>query len=183
MTSSVENSDLRSPMPWRMVGWGGAATLLVVPLVCGFAWTAFDYLFAAAMLGLVGGAFEFAVRRSGNAWYRGGVAAAILTAFLLVWINGAVGIIGSEDNPANLLFFGVIAVAIAGALVARFQAQGMARAMPVAAALQALIGLWVILKGTGYAEPLGPLGLLVLIEGFAGVWLMSAWMFRRAARS
>ena len=51
---------------------------------------------------------------------------AALGAFFLVWVNGAVGIIGNEENQANLLFFGVLAVAVVGSLIARFRAKGMA---------------------------------------------------------
>lgn len=43
-------------------------------------------------------------------------------------MNGAVGIVGSEDNPANLMYGGVLAVGIVGAVIARFRAEGMARA-------------------------------------------------------
>ena len=38
---------------------------------------------------------------TGNSAYRAAVGVAIAAAFILVWMNLAVGIIGSEDNPAN----------------------------------------------------------------------------------
>jgi hypothetical protein len=44
-------------------------------------------------------------------------------------MNLAVGIIGSEDNPANLMYGGVLAVGIIGAIIARFEPHGMARAL------------------------------------------------------
>jgi hypothetical protein len=134
------------------------------------------------MFGIVGGTFELAVCASGNRAYRGGAAAALATAFLLVWINLAVGIIGNENNPVNLMFFGVIAAAIVGAIVARFEAAGMARAMMVAGAIQALIGIGVFALGVGASEPPGAFGLLILIEFFAVGWFVSAWLFRKAAR-
>ena len=37
---------------------------------------------------------------------------AIVAAFLLIWINLAVGINGSEDNPANLMYGGVLTVGV-----------------------------------------------------------------------
>jgi hypothetical protein len=168
-------------IPWRWIGWSIPVLLLLIPLLADAPWTASDFVVAGTIFAIVGGAFELAVRTSGDRFYRAGAAVALGTAFLLVWINLAVGIIGNEDNPLNLMFFGVILIAIAGAIIARFQARGMAVAMTVAAALQALIGIVVFALDIGAAEPPGALGLLALIEGLAALWLLSAWLFRKAA--
>jgi hypothetical protein len=183
MASHANGMKNGGRFPWRLVGWAIPCALLCVPLIAHFPWTLSDYVFAATMFGLVGGGLELAVRASGNRAYRAAAAVALGTSFLLVWINLAVGIIGNDDNPANLMFFAVIAVAFIGAIVARFDAAGMARAMMIAAAIQALIGAGVMIKGLGFMEPPGPLGLFVLIECFAGLWLLSAWLFRKAAQS
>jgi hypothetical protein len=168
-------------IPWRPIGWAVPLTLLTTPWLARWPWTASDFIVAAAMFAIVGGTFELAVRASGSAAYRGGAAVALATAFLMTWINLAVGIIGNEDNALNLMFFGVIAVALVAAIVARFEAAGMARAMAVAAAVQAAIGIGVFAFSAGASEPPGPFGLLLLIEFFAGMWLVSAWLFRKAA--
>jgi hypothetical protein len=170
-------------VPWRLVGWAISIGLLTIPWLARWPWTASDFIVAAAMFAIVGGSFELAVRTSGSIYYRLGAAVALATAFLLVWINLAVGIIGSEDNPLNLLFFGVIAVALGGSVAARFRAAGMALAMTIAAAMQALIGLAVFVLGLSASEPPGAGGVLVLIEVFALPWLLSAWFFRTAARN
>jgi len=47
--------------------------------------------------------------------------------------TGAVGIIGSEQEDADLLFGAVILVGLGGAIAARFRAARMARAMIAAA--------------------------------------------------
>ena len=47
------------------------------------------------------------------------VAVAVGAAFLMTWANLAVGIIGNEGNPAHLMFFGVVAIGLCGAAVAR----------------------------------------------------------------
>src|SRR5688572_8042949 len=60
--------------------------------------------------------------------YRFAVGVALAAALFLVWMNLAVGLIGTEDNPANLLYGGVLAVGIIGAIIARFRPHGMARA-------------------------------------------------------
>jgi hypothetical protein len=154
----------------------------MIPLAAHWPWTLSDFIFAGAMFAIVGGLFELAVRASGSWAYRGGAALALLAGFLLVWINGAVGIIGNEDNPSNLMFFGVIAAALLGAIIGRFSAGGMARAMTVAAAINAVIGIGVFVAGAGATEPPGRLGLLLLIETFALMWLLSGWLFSKAAR-
>lgn len=169
--------------PWRIIGWAIPIALLTIPWLARWPWTASDFIVAAVIFAIVGGTFELAVRASGNSSYRLGAAAAIGTAFLLVWINLAVGIIGSENNPLNLMFFGVILAALAGGIAGRFKADRMARAMCVAAALQGLIGFGVFALDAGATEPPGRFGLLLLIEFFAGTWLVSAWLFRKAAQA
>ena len=170
-------------IPWRLIGWAVPVGLLTAPLLAGWPWSPADFIVAGAIFAIVGGTLELAVRASGNVWYRAGAAIALAAAFLLVWINLAVGIIGSEDNPLNLMFFGAIAAAVIGSIVAQFKARGMALAMTVAAAIQALIGIGVFMLDLGAAEPPGAFGLLGLIEFFAVLWLLSAWCFRRAARA
>ncbi len=102
---------------------------------------------------------------------------ALAAAFILVWVNGAVGIIGSEDNDANLMYYGVLAVGLIGTFVARFQPRGMALfAMALAQALVAVIAL---IAGLGSPWS-GPLEILVLNGFFVALFVGSAWLFRRA---
>jgi hypothetical protein len=169
----------RRANPWRIGAWSIAGLLLLLPAVAmrfdsGVNWTAFDFLFAAGMIAIVGGAFELAVRTTRNSAYRGAVGAALAAGFLIVWATGAVGMIGDEGDAYNLLFFGVILVALGGAALARFHARGMAWAMAVAAASHVAVSL------VGMA--LDPRGGLVS-AAFGGLWLLSAALFRRAARS
>ena len=101
---------------------------------------------------------------------------------LLVWINGAVGIIGDEGNPANLMYFGVIGAALVGALVARFEARAMSRAMAVATGCMLLVTMIAFAGGLGATEPPGRGGILALNLFFALLWGSSAWMFRKTAQ-
>lgn len=163
---------------WRIIGWSIAAGLILLPLVAmrftsEVNWTVSDFLFALLLIGSVGLAYELAVRVTSNIAYRAGIGAALAGAFLLIWVNGAVGMIGSEANPYNLLFGGVILIALAGAIVARFQARGMVWAMGAAAVAQAVIGL------VGLAsDPLGG----TLSTAMAAIWVLAALLFQRAAR-
>lgn len=170
--------------PWRFAGWGTAALLLLVPLVAmqfteEVNWTASDFAFAAGVFGSVGLGLELAVR-NGNAAYRMAAGVALAVAFLLVWINGAVGIIGSEQEDANMLFGGVIAVAVLGASIARFRPAGMARAMAAAALAQLLVppiaSAFVAGASAWAPEVLASTAVAV------AMWLLSAWLFAKAAR-
>jgi hypothetical protein len=173
MVASIVNGDGRRG-GWRAIGWGAAAILLLLPYAANAPWTVFDYVFAAALLGSLGLVLELVVRKSRNLAFRFGAAVAVIAAVLTVWINGAVGMIGSEDNPYNLLFLGVPPIALMGAFIARFRPAGMSRAMAVAAAVQGAfgaVGMVADLRG----------GIFSLT--FAGLWLLAAFLFRNAAQS
>lgn len=171
----------------RLIGWGGAAVLLVLPLIAmrfttEVNWTLSDFLVMGALLGGAGVVLELATRRSDSLYYRFAATLAVAACFLLVWVNGAVGLLGDEGNPANLMFLGVIAVAIIGAVAVRATAAGMARVTMAAAAAQVLAG--IVGFSAGWASP-GAQGMYEVVMGtamFAAMWLGSALLFRRAAR-
>lgn len=138
-------------------------------------WSGFDFLVFAIMLGTACAAVELAVRLSGHHRYRLGATLTIAGGFLMVWANLAVGIIGSEDNPQNLLFFVILMVGVIGALFTRFTAQGLARTLRVMAVAQLLVGLgaWVL----DWAF------LPVFTLFYVTLWLIAAKLFEEAAES
>lgn len=145
-------------------------------------WDAADFVVIGAMLFGACGAYELAARMTRNLAYRAAVGFAVVTAFTLIWINLAVGIIGAEDNPANLMYGAVLAVGILGAIIVRFQPDGMARALAATALAQALVGAIALIAGLGSAGANWPGPIVVLTGFFAASWLVSAWLFRKAAR-
>lgn len=172
--------------PWRIIGWGGAAALLLTPLVAmqftnEVDWSLSDFVVMGAMMLAVGIPLELAARSSASIAYRLGAAVALITGFLLVWVNLAVGIIGSEDNPLNLMFLGVVALTALGAFVVRGRAHGLAATMLVAAAVQGAIALATPAFGWGAHEPPGLFGVAFLIGAFSVLWLLAGALFRRAA--
>lgn len=182
MTANVESR--RRGSPWRLVGWGIAATLILLPLVAmqftsEVNWTAEDFIFAIVMIGTVGLVFELAVRMTSNWAYRAGAACALAAGFLLVWINGAVGMIGSEGNPNNLLFGIVLLVALLGSVAARFRAASMALVMAAAGLVYMLLVPIVVMRSDLPVETRE----IVLTLIFAGPWFVSAALFRKAARA
>ncbi|MXW71071.1 MAG: hypothetical protein F4Z74_06430 [Acidobacteria bacterium] len=120
-------------------------------------------------------------RPTTNTAYRSAVGVALMTAVLLFWVNGAVGIIGGDGNDANLLYGGVVAVAAIGALMARFRPQGMSRALAGTALAQFLVPVIVVSAGLGTA-PAWSWDILILSGFFAALWCGSALLFRKAAR-
>ena len=146
-------------------------------------WDATDFIVFCAMLTVAGLLVVLVLRRSSKVSYRTAAGLAILAAFLLVWVNGAVGIIGDEGNAANLMYAGVLAVALVGSAASRFRAQGMARAMFATAGAQALVGAIALAAGLGRSGPAWPTDVLVLTAFFTLMWLGSALLFRKAANS
>jgi hypothetical protein len=170
---------------WRIVGWSIPVILLSIPFIAmqftrEVNWDETDFIVMGAMLLFVGLALEGAARLSSNWSYRGGAALALLGTFLLIWLNLAVGIIGSEDNPANLMFLGVMAALALGALIARFRAPGMARAAIATAIVQATVGIIALAGNMGTDGRAWPRDVIVLSTFFTLLWLTSAWLFRRA---
>jgi hypothetical protein len=164
---------------WRALAWGGAAALWLLPLVAmqltrDVQWTALDFTVFGIMLLLACGTVELGLRMSGNLYYRAGMGLAAAAGFLLVWINIAVGVIGDEGNPANLMFAGVLLVGILVGLIGRLQPAGMVRALVVTAIAQALVGVICVLGSLGVEA-------VILCAVFTGLWLASAGLFAKAA--
>lgn len=163
----------------RVAGWSLAASLLLMPAAAmrftnEVNWGPSDFVAAGVLIGGVGLLAELAVRTSARPSYRAAAALALSAAFLTVWINLAVGVIGPDDDPVNLLIGCVITAAAAGTFVARFRAEGMARAMAATAIVQAVIAAVSLLHDVrGF----------VLGGFFTVLWLASAWLFARAARA
>ena len=180
MTSDVANSGGRGGIPWRLIGWGGAALLLLLPLVARTPWTLSDFIFAGVVFGLVGAGLELAVRK-GNAAYSLAAGLALGASLLSVWIPGAVGIIGNEADDANMLYVLVVLIALLGSFAALFRPSGMAVAMAAAAVAELLVPFaawlfWPELR-PAILKPEVPFMAALL----TGMWAVSAVLFRKAA--
>lgn len=178
MTSTTTHESGVADKVLRLTFWSFAALLLLAPLIAmtftdEVRWDGADFVFAGVLIGIVCVAFELTMRRSPNWTYRFAVGCAVAAAFMIVWANAAVGMIADGDNLYNLLFLAVIILALAGAVVARFRARGMAATMGIAAVAHLAIA------GAGATvDPRGALFSSLLAVG----WLLSASLFRRAAR-
>lgn len=178
MAGSVEEDRRELRPPHRGLVWGGAAALMVLPILAmrDFASPASDpgdFIFLAILMAGVATAYEIGARIRGRRAYFAAVCMALAASFASTWINLAVGIIGSEDNPANYVYAGVIGVAFTVAVLGRFEAAAMARAMFAAAVAQVLVFLFAWGGGLGFTGP--------ITVFFTAMWLVAGWLFRKAA--
>jgi hypothetical protein len=79
------------------------------------------------------------------------------------------------------MYFGVIAVGITGAALARFRPRGMSRTLLAMASAQALVAIVALAAGLGRPWS-GPLELTLLNGAFVALFVCSAWLFHHAAR-
>jgi hypothetical protein len=163
---------------------GGTAALLLVPLVAmqfsdEVVWTLSDFVFAATLIFGTGLLFLLATRMTGNNTYRAAAGLGLAATFLLIWINGAVGIIGGSD--INMLYAAVPVAGILGALAASFRPQGMARTLFAMALIQALVPVVALIIRQPDFSPV-VLGVLVLNSLWVVMFSASGLLFLRAAR-
>lgn len=179
MSRDAENGEVRHGNGWRIAVWGTAGLALLLPWVAmrftpEVNWSPADFIIFGAMLLAACSIYELATRMTGSSTYRVAVGVAITAAFLLIWINLAVGIIGTERNPANLIFAGVLVIGIVGALISRFRPSGMARTMIATALAKASVAVIALFMAWDKEAVISPMI-------FAALWLTSARLFRKAA--
>ncbi len=163
---------------WRKLMWSGAIALLLAPAVAmqfstEVNWTLVDFLVFGTMLAIAGGSVEIAARASRDQAYLIATILSVGAGFLMVWANLAVGIIGNEDNPANLIFFAVLGVGILGALIARLRPAGMAHALHATALAQFAAAITAAAMGWGQVW--------VFTAIYIALWLIAARLYANAA--
>ena len=186
MAGNTENGGGRRGNRWRIAAWAAVvALILLLPLLAmqftdEVVWGVTDFAVAGALLFGAALTYELVSRMADNIAYRAAVGVAVAAALILVWLSLGVGIIGRDGDPANLMYFGVLAVGIIGALIARFRPRGMACALFATALAQASVAVIALVTGLGYPWS-GPLELSALNGFFVALFVGSAWLFRRAA--
>ncbi|MCW5559692.1 MAG: hypothetical protein KIT22_17895 [Verrucomicrobiae bacterium] len=160
----------------------GTGVILLIPLgltlLAIWHWKPGAPLLAVILLfGGVGLAHQLMMRKPGKS-YRFAVGVALAAVVLLVWMNVAVGgILG--DDPANMMYFGVLLVGLIGAILARLEPQGMSRALLATAFAMALVPVIALVLGTpAFAN--GVAAVFGLHSFFAMLFAGSALLFRRA---
>jgi hypothetical protein len=108
--------------------------------------------------------------------YRAGAGLAVVTAFLIVWTTIV------RDDGTGIGYFMVIMAALVGAFSAWFRPAGMARAMAGVAIMQVLLGMLIATAPSTAAMPGDALRAELSNGIFAALWLISAILFRAAAK-
>lgn len=162
------------------------ASILIVPLVAMLFteevnWSPFDFIAMGGLLFGSGLIYVLISRISDSTSYRLGVGTAVLAGLLLMWVNLAVGIIGSEDNPANVLYLGVLLTGFIGAAFSALKPRGMAIAMFATALAQMLVPvIALIVWRPTLNDPPGMVGVFMLNAFFAAIFAISGLLFWRA---
>ena len=173
----------------RLIAWAAVvAFILLIPLVAmqfteEVNWDLFDFAVMGVLLFGTGLAYELVARKGRAVAYRAAVGVALAAAFLLVWVNGAVGIIGNEENPANLMYFGVLAIGIIGAFIANLESRGMTWALSAVALAQMLVPVIALMIWPPQVTSWGAAGVggvFGMNAFFAMLFAVSALLFRRS---
>jgi hypothetical protein len=147
----------------------------------GWGWSLHDFVIMWVLMAGAGFAYVLATRSTVHVSYRIATALALAAAFLLVWVNGAVGIIGSDDNPANAMYAGVLIVGLLGAILARLRPDGMARTLLAMALAQLLVPVIALIVRRHDFSP-GVAQVFVLNAVFSLLFIGAALLFRHAGR-
>ena len=121
-----------------------ALALLMVPLVAsqvveGWNWPARAFVFVYVLFFGTGMAYALIARKMDSWAYKAGVGVALVAGFALGWSNMVH--VADSENPANLVYYSVLAVGVVGALLARLKAQGLALTLFAMASTLALIAV------------------------------------------
>lgn len=185
MNDRAEHRAHWNSKPWRVAAWSMAGALMLVPITVQlthghFGWSIGDFVGAAIILLLGSAIFDLAARRSPNFAYLAGTAAALAATFGLFVVNGAVGLVGSEDEAHNAYFFAALLVATFGSILAGGRPEPMAKVMLAAAGTHIAVSTVLLIDANGVTDG-DPQMEVVGLGIFAFLWLASAWSFRRAS--
>ena len=157
-----------------------ALGLLMVPLaasriVDGWNWSAKSFVIVYVLFFATGMAYALIARKMGAWSYKAGVGVALVAGFILGWFNMVH--VADSGNPANLLYYSVLAVGATGAWMARLEARGLARTLFAMAATLALIA---VMLPSGAPHDLAR-NMAILHGGLVVLFTTSGLLFRHAS--
>ena len=98
----------------------------------------------------------------------------------LGWVSGSVGIIGSENNPVNLMYWAVPFVILVGSFISLLKNRGMMYTLFTAAVVQASVPVVALIISPEVSwGNAGIMGVFVVNTFFVMLFVASALLFRR----
>jgi len=192
MKNRISNNQISTIMYTvnkRLMYWVIAIlSILMIPLVAmqftnEVNWSLSDFIIMGIILFSIGLSYELIARKSEEIVYRSAFGVALAGVFLLLWVNGAVGIIGSEDNPANLMYGMVLIAGILGSFMSRLKSKDMMVTLLVIALIQFIVPIVALIFEPANASwgKTGVIGVFVLNAFFVMLFIISALLFRRTS--
>ena len=123
------------------------------------------------------------IAKPDNKTYKSALALGLFGGFMILWIEGGVGINGPSHVVTEWIEISVFSVGIVGAVIARFQPKGMSYALLATGLAQmAAIGVAIMydlhtLEGSSVAE------IGMLNSFFALIFFGSSYLFKKASSS
>lgn len=160
--------------------------LLLIPYIAmkfseDVVWTLSDFIIAGTMIFGTGITYTLVTRKSEELAYRVAVGFALFTGLFLIWSNIAVGLIGSENNEFNSLYFLVIGVGVMGAFISRFKATGLMFTLLAMASTQTIIAVAALFTGMADVPESSVYEILAVNGFFITLFVVAAMLFRYAA--
>lgn len=145
-------------------------------------WQFTDFMIMGIALSVIAIAYEFVAHKSRSTIYKSAFALGLVGAFLLFWVNGAVGIIGNENQDANMLYGSVFLVGALGSLISRFNAKGMSNTLYIASFITLLVPMIAIIiwPPSVISWSPGVPGVFLMSAFFAMIFFISGMLFRRS---
>jgi hypothetical protein len=161
------------------------ALILLLPLSASLisdevAWSLVDFIAAGGMLFGTGSGYLLLSRQTSSLLFKAASGLMLITALLLIWTNLAVGIIGSESNTINLLFYLVVLVLIAGTFISRFHPHRMALTLFITATAQSLITLVALYTDMQNAPGSSIMEIILINGGLIALFTLSGILFQVA---
>lgn len=162
----------------------GALAFWMVPLVAAqfvedWHWGVGGFVFAYGLFFATGMVYALIARKMGAWSYKAGVALGLVAGFVLGW--STMVHISESENPANFVYFGVLAVGGIGVWLARLEARGMANATFTMAATLAVVAAFALIRSS-WAPSSGPVwDVRAGHAAFVLLFATSGLLFRRAS--
>lgn len=142
-------------------------------------WSSADFIVAGTLIFSIGLTFKLISQKINNSFYKAALGLTLFLILAIIWINLAVGFIGSEHNPANLMYLVVLAVVLIGSIIIKFKPIGMSNVLLINALMHSLVTIIAFFSLIG-EQNINQIEILITNGFFIILWLSAAWLFRKS---